>query len=754
MTYLQRQLHLNTMTKLDRRKFIKLSAGAAATGTLINMLPPLIQKALAVEANNATKSIQDVEHIVILMQENRSFDHYFGTLKGVRGFGDRFPIPLESGKRVFFQSDGKKEVPPYRADKKTMNAALVNGTPHDFPDTQAAWNQGKYGYWPLFKTPYSMAYYTRQEIPFQYALAESFTISDAYHCSIATGTDPNRIVFWSGSNFDPEKRKQGINCTDADSEPSNLRCWPEFDPKTGKPGLMPEPGYQYQGSDFKWDTIPDVLEKAGISWRIYQDPNDNWEGAMHGCLAFKSFRNAKPGSPIYENGMRHWTLDDLKNDVKSKKLPQVSWILPTQQDSEHPSGPSSPNRGGDFTHQVLSAITSNPEVWSKTVFFLTFDENDGLFDHIPAPAVPSYNMDGTLAGKSTIDLKGMYFNNIKGTEPFPNPFHASLKNKDGSVRMRVYQDKRDTISGNIRPWGMGPRVPMYIISPWSKGGWVDSQVADHTSVGQFLEKRFGITVPAISPWHRAVSSDLTSAFDFITPNDPALPSLTVTSNFEAIEEASKKLPKASAPTSPTPLYQEKGMRKSRALPYQLHVRQSVMPNNSGVKLTFENPGKAGVVFHVYDLKHLDKIPRRYTVEAGKNLEDIWETNMDKGEYQLETYGPNGFFRSFSGVVSKPQPEFLLSYIPASGKLRLQATNKSKANLKTVLTSNAYDFEGPWELYIAAGKSVNNEWLLTKSGNWYDFSVRLEAHPEFLFRFAGRMENGKAGISDPAMAMEI
>src|SRR5690606_7844963 len=218
-----------------------------------------------------------------------------------------------------------------------------------------------------------------------------------------------------------------------------------------------------------------------------------------GCLAFDSFRTAKPGSPIYEKGMRHWTIEDLANDANNNKLPQVSWVLPRQIDSEHPGAPSSPYRGADFTHSVLSAITANPEVWSKTVFFLTFDENDGLFDHLPAPAVPSYNTDDSIAGKSTLDLSGMYFYNIK---------------KERAAKAPVYLDKRDTISGDIRPWGLGPRVPLYIISPWSKGGWVDSQVADHTSVGQFIEKRFGVTIPAISPWHRAVCSDLLSAFDF------------------------------------------------------------------------------------------------------------------------------------------------------------------------------------------------------------------------------------------------
>lgn len=720
-----------------------MSAGAAGTGAALNLLPPLIRKALAVRAYSPTKTIQDVQHVVILMQENRSFDHYFGAMRGVRGFGDRFPIPLESGRRAFIQSDGKREYSPYRADRKTVNAALVNGTPHDFPDTQAAWNQGKYGFWPMFKTPYSMAYYTREEIPFQYALAESFTICDAYYCSVATGTDPNRIVFWSGSNFDPEKRAAGINCTDADSEPVNLRCWVE--------GNMPDPGYSYRGNAFKWDTIPDVLQKAGVSWRIYQDPNDNWTGAMHGCLAFESFRNARPGSPIYENGMKHWSVKDLAEHVKNNTLPQVSWILPSKSNSEHPSGPSSPNRGGDFTHQVLTAITSNPEVWSKTVFFLTFDENDGLFDHLPAPAVPSYNPDGTMAGKSTIDLAGMYFDNDKGTSEFPNPFHEASMKKGGPVWKRIYQDERDTVTGHIRPWGMGPRVPMYIISPWSKGGWVDSGVADHTSVGQFLEKRFKITIPAISPWHRSVSSDLTSAFDFIHPNDPVLPPLPDTTNYASIEDASKLLPKATAPELPGPLFQEKGTRYSRALPYRLHTHDKVVLNKIG--LSFVNQGTVGAVFHVYDLKHLDRIPRRYTVEAGKSLSDEWELAPDLGNYALEVFGPNGYFQSFSGSSTGKEPEIRAGYDYRKGIVRLELQNAGKSDVEMTVT-DFYVKSASINIVVPAGKKVAREWACGNQGNWYDLTVQLRSKSEFQRRFAGRIETGKHGISDPAMATEI
>lgn len=703
-----------------------------SAGVATALWGPLLQKALAVPAHNQTRSINDVKHIVVLMQENRSFDHYFGTMRGVRGFGDRFPIPLESGERAFHQSDGQKIVPPYRANGKTSNAALVQGTPHNFPDMQAAWNQGKYGYWPLFKTPYSMAYYTREELPFQYAMAESFTLCDAYFCSIATGTDPNRIIFWSGSNFDPEQRAKGINCTDKDSEPVNLRCWIT--------GALPEPGYTYKGNAFKWPTIPDVLEKEGISWRIYQDPNDNWTGAMHGCLAFESFREARPGSPIYEKGMRHWSLENLREDVLNDTLPAVSWVLPSQKDSEHPGAPSSPYRGADFTHQVLDAITANPEVWSKTVFFVTFDENDGFFDHLPAPAVPSYNRDGSLAGKSTLDLAGMYF--------------------DSSGETQKYIDERDTISGKIRPWGMGPRVPMYILSPWSKGGWINSEVADHTSVAQFIEKRFGIVIPAISPWHRAVSSDLVSAFDFLTPNDPVLPEMPRTSDHELRDAASKRLPKAVAPEKPSSLFQEKGTRFSRALPYRLHCHFQALKEQNKVKLLFENKGDAGAVYHVYDHYNLHAIPRRYTVEAGKRLQDKWTVSTG-GKYDLEVHGPNGYFQRFSGSIRENEPVCEIAYDHNKGGITIALRNEGDRPLQVKILSMAYDHRPADRLPLEPGQETRQSWQLSTSGNWYDFSIEFaepttsaEPGTTFLRRFAGRVETGRHSISDPAMATEI
>jgi phospholipase C len=718
----------------NRRTFLRTATQAAGAIAALTGLPTSVRNALAIPAHTRTKSINDVQHIVILMQENRSFDHYFGALRGVRGFGDRFPVPLESGKSVWHQSNGTKEVTPFHVDQGTMNAALIADTPHNFPDQQGAWSQGKFGHWPMYMTDTSMGYYKRAEAPFQWALADAFTLCDGYFCSVRSATDPNRVFFWSGSNFDPARRRAGLNSDMSTAEVVNLRCWVT--------GTFPAPGYKYRGSALAWKTIPEVLQDAGISWRIYQNPNNNWSGAMNGALAFEGFRNAQQESPIYKNGLSEWSLEDLKKHAMNGTLPAVSWICPSQLESEHPGAPSSPARGADFTEQVLSALTANPKTWSKTVLFVTFDENDGLFDHVPSPAVPSYNADGTLAGKSTVDLRGMYFqtDGSKYSDPLSSTMHALI-------------DPRDKISGNIRPWGMGARVPMYVISPWSKGGWVNSQIFDHSSVGQFIEKRFGVTVPAISPWSRAVSGDLTSAFNFANPNDPFVPPLPNMRDYASIEATSKRLPAASPPSIAEPLFQEPGTRPSRALPYELHTNARVDEKARTVTLLFSNTGAAGAVFHVYDKKHLDRIPRRYTVEAGKALQDDWNAHSDAGDYDLMVYGPNGYFRRFKGSAgTSSEPDIRLIYEVVRGELHINVRNSTGDTITVNIIDNAYRTGGPWAHQVRRGEAIEQRLSLVASGRWYDFSIVSTRHKGFERRVAGRMETGKDSFSDPASAI--
>lgn len=708
---------------IDRRRFLSFSAASGATA--LGGVPASIQRALAAEPDVVTGTIRDVAHIVIMMQENRGFDHYFGTMRGVRGFGDRFPVPMESGKPVWIQSDGNSDIAPFHLNPEQFNALLAPSTPHGFDDSQAAWNQGKFGFWPKYKNANSMGYYRRADVPFQFALAEAFTICDAYHCSITTGTDPNRITFFSGSNFNPELAAQGINCTDRDSEPDNLRCWianPEVD-------KWPVPGYTYKDTAFRWPTLPDLLEAAGISWKIYQDPNDNWTGAMHGGLAFESFRSAQPGSPLYEKGMSLWTLDDLADDVKNGTLPAVCWVLPPRAFSEHPGAPSSPQKGGFFTEQVLDALTANPAVWSKSALFLTFDENDGLFDHVPPPAPPSYNADGSMAGKATLKLDGEYFSDPE----------------------RKHLDPSDTISGNLRPFGLSARVPMYVVSPWSKGGWVTSEVFDHTSISMFIEQRFGITVPNVSPWHRAVCGDLTSAFDFSGGRDHEFPPLPSTANYLALEAQQREMPAYIVPAAHQSLFQESGTRLSRKLPYELHVTIAEQPGTA-VTLQFTNRGNKGAVFHVYDKLHLERIPRRYTVEAGKQLDDVWSTLGDSGSHDLWVYGPNGFVRAFShaGSGAEAQVDCSLTYDAAGTSVVLTLTNPATTAHTVRISDAVYENTAPLQFDLAPGTQVRHAVQLQKSANWYDLSVSDTAAPTYLRRFAGRLETGQDGLSDPAL----
>jgi phospholipase C len=700
----------------NRRDLLADSAKLATGAAVGSLFPPSIQRALSLPANHRTGSVQDVRHVVILMMENRGFDHYFGSLKGVRGFGDRHPVPLESGKPVWHQSDGVREIPPYHLDTATTSAMRVPGTPHNFRDAQAAWNQGKFGFWPKFKTQFAMGHYRRADLPYQFALAEAFTICDAHHCSVTTGTDPNRIMFWSGSNADPAARGRGKNATSDNSEPDNLRCWIK--------GALPEPGYTYAGSSLTWPTIPDVLEAAGIGWRIYQDPNDNWTGAMHGGLAFASFRTAKPGSPLYEKGMRHWSLERFAEDASKGQLPQVSWVLPPMLWSEHP-GPSSPAQGAEFTSRVLDALTHNPQTWGNTALFLTFDENDGMFDHMPPPAPPSFNSDGSLAGGSTLKLDGMYF----------------------SDPQRQHLLAEDTISGTVRPWGLGARVPMYVISPWSKGGWANSQTFDHTSVGQFLEKRFDVTIPGISPWHRAVCGDMLSAFDFASPNAPVAPGLPDAKGSAARVADAKGRPRPVPPTQPQKLFQEQGSRLSRAVPYVLHA--GVTRQNTSLTLSFRNEGTAGAVFHVYDRTHLERIPRRYTIEADRSLTDRWQI-VGGGPYDLWVLGPNGFVREFAGNTDTPEIDVALAYRASERAVELQLANGNEKPVSLSLESRVYGPVTTRKIELSAHETKSLQWDLSTSGNWYDLT--LLAGRGFLRRFAGRLETGKNGISDPAMGI--
>jgi len=365
------------------------------------MLSDSIARALAILANRATRSLKDVEHIVVLMQENRSFDHYFGVLRGVRGLGDPHPVTLPSGKSAWYQAEGSTVTLPFRPEVPGDNLALtfIEDLDHSWDGTHEMFNDGNWDQWVPAKTTTCMAHLERKDLPFHYTLADAFTVCDAYHCSMLGPTDPNRYYMWTG--------------------------WDGNDGQGGGPVIAnDELGYG-------WQTYPERLEADGISWKIYQDVGDGLTAAGYwgwtsdayignygdnSLLYFFNYQNSTPGSPLYQAALTGTDVsvsggffDILAADVQGGRLPSVSWIVAPEAYTEHPAWPA--GYGAWYTAGVLNALTSVPEVWSKTALLITFDENDGFFDHV----VGAYPNMGGLNGQSTVPLDNELFNGKAGT---------------------------------------------------------------------------------------------------------------------------------------------------------------------------------------------------------------------------------------------------------------------------------------------------------------------------------------------------
>lgn len=721
---------------MNRRDFLLNSTKALFGTAALTSFPMSIQKALAIDAKVETGTIKDVKHVVILTQENRSFDNYFGTLKGVRGFGDRFTIPLSQGRKVWEQYDANKnKVYPYHLDSSRGNAQRVSGTPHSWTDGQYAWDHGRMGSWVQYKQPQSMGYYKQQEVEFQFALANAFTLCDAYHCAMHTGTNSNRMFIWTGTNG-PTGANVASVVNDLDA----------IGPST---------------TGYDWTTYPERLQQAGVSWKVYQNMPDNFTD--NPLAGFKKYRRAnelsgKPvnnsticpaydpaidaSQPLYK-GIANTMPDGgflgtFKEDIAKGQLPQVSWLVAPATYSEHP-GPSSPVQGAWYIQEVLNALTERPELWSQTVFLINFDENDGFFDHVPSPSAPSMDASGTVYGKSTLSKEQMsyeYATHAKASNGQPN-----------------FTDSK--VSNGVGVYGPGIRVPMYIISPWSRGGWVNSQVFDHSSVIRFLEQCFDVKEPNISPYRRAVCGDLTSAFNFKTPNLLPVPDLSgkkSKAEADAIRKAQERLSQVSRPLSQTDPVQEMGIRPSRALPYVLHSSAKVDAVAKTVKLMFSNTGAHAAVFHVYDKLNLEAVPRRYMVEAGKQLDDVWQSKDN--QYDLWVLGPNGFHRSFAGNLTQTAqiqalPEVRVCMEECDPKIFLKVRNDAAQTAKLVVKANAYLPNKSWKIETAATEKELS-WDMTEFGGWYDFTVTIENDPSYSRRFAGRIETNEDSISDPYM----
>ncbi len=680
------------MPEVDRRRFMQLAGGSAA----LSVLTPSIARAASLPANRRSGSLDDVEHIVVLMQENRSFDHYFGTMRGVRGYGDPHPVTLRNGKPVWRQPDGKKEVLPFRPDLANLGLAFIQDIDHGWNSQHGAFAGGNHDRWvPAKQTGVTMAHLRRGDIPFHYALADAFTICDSYHCSMLGPTNPNRYYLWSG--------------------------WAGNDGK----GKGPVINNAIRG--YGWTTYPERLQKAGVDWKVYQDVGNGLD-AQHGwgfgldayignygdnaLLYFKSYQDAIAGQPLYGRARTGTNIsdstpppqtlfDELVADVQHGTLPQVSWIVAPEAFTEHPNWPS--NFGAWYVAKVLDALTSVPEVWAKTALFLTYDENDGFFDHV----VPPYPHVGGLHGDSTVSVANEYFHGRNG------------------------------VAG---PYGLGIRVPMTVISPWSTGGWVCSETFDHTSIIRFMEKRFGVREPNITRWRRTVCGDLTSAFDFSSSSSSA-PSLPATSGYEPPPDHGRhpNAPGVHPPRHQHVPKQEPGTKPSRALGYNLKVDLKV--SGSALAFTLANDGVLGAHLQARS-NNVAGAPFSYTIGSGKKLHPELAAH---GRYDVSFHGPNGYFRRFAGNTHEPLLE--VRGRRDGGELVLTLHNRSGHRVH-VHVADAYGRDRKVTIRKHARKKVRIG--ITATHGWYDVLVTVAEQPRFRRGLAGRFETGRPSTSDPQL----
>lgn len=830
----------------SRREFLKKTALLSGAAGLWQVLPSSIEKALAISPDPGT-TYENAEHVVLLMQENRSFDHCFGTLRGVRGYNDPRAITIPGKLPVWMQPDKNgTRFTPFRLDIKATKATWMRDIPHSWENQVDAWNKGKYDDWieskrpgneEFKKVPLTMGYYTREDIPFYYAMADSFTVFDQHFCAALTGTTTNRSYFWTGKTHGGKGEKAKVRngevnyrneaqWTTFPERLEELRIdWKVYQNEINLPSLVDDssllanfsdnnlewfsqyqvffsPGYyeylekqkpilEEELAKFDKNGIPDGAGEGYLkeikkkredlkmaSEHLVKFHPDNFDKLTdyEKSLHQKAFaRNT--GDPDFqrtekikysENGEKREVevpkgdiLYQFRKDVKEGNLPTVSWLVAPQKFSDHPSAPW---YGAWYVSEVLDILTKDPEVWKKTIFIINYDENDGYFDHQPPFVVPDPKNPAEGIISKGLDTDGEYV-------------YKEDEQKAGF-------DEEDC---RTSPVGLGYRVPLIIASPWTRGGYVNSQVSDITSTIQFMEKFLSkktgkkVFESNISGWRRMVSGDLTSAFrpyngepleklepinrnDFMTQIHKAqfkgLPdNFMAIPSSEAVSWDTKRLKNEG--TLPV---QEKGERPSNALFYDLRVSGKLNSSTNAFEIKFEASkelfGKNtwGAPFQVYAPGNYINATTgdwesvrawNFAVNPGDSLSYSWPiSEFENGLLHLRVYGPNGFYREYIGNTSSLSEMEILP-IASGKKISRKAKIKlnSNKNLNLKLTENAYR-NTESIIQLSSGKKFEQELDFESSKGWYDFTIAGE---DFECTFAGRMENGEESISDPLLS---
>ncbi|KAJ3968808.1 phospholipase C [Lentinula raphanica] len=419
-------------------------------------------------------SLAEVEHIVLFMQENRAFDHYFGTMAGVRGFKDPNVQIDPDGRSVFFQqvnsflsNDTDFLLPWYLAAE---GGDFINGTQcmtagsNGWAENHAAWASGQNAsdLWVEANTPQSWGHFRRSDIPVHFAIAEGWAVGDMYQQGVIASTDPNRIIWQSGSIGVPGGN---VNTTqgpvlDNNESPGCSRLTMRLEN-----GTEIDSPQDYSCFPYNWKTLPEYLEDAGISWKEFQAVDNFDNNPLPKFVFWQDLASNNATSEVAQRGLARNGGGD--------------WQGPAEL-NEHP--PHRPIDGGWVQKELVNAIVNSPK-YNKTILMISFDESGGWGDHV-VPFTSPQNTSG---------------------EWITNPF-----------------------TGQPAPTGPGFRLPFTVISPWTRGGVVFTEPADHISQTLFLEQWAAargtpFTNTQINDWRREHMSNLTNMFDFEHPDYSAAP---------------------------------------------------------------------------------------------------------------------------------------------------------------------------------------------------------------------------------------
>jgi phospholipase C len=679
---------------VTRRRFLQL--GGTAAGVAIagagTQLGGITRAAAATKPGHLTGTIADLKHVVILMQENRSFDHYFGSLRGVRGFADKQALRYPNGTTIFEQPDTARTdlgyLLPFHMDSSKVNAQNAGDLDHSWDGDHSARNNGLWNNWVPAKTEQTMGYFTRADIPFQYALADAFTICDGYHQAILAPTSPNRMYFWTGTS--------GGWITNPDDYVADFPA-----------GAI--------------TTYPELLQRAGLTWQVYTNHEVGDGGGVDGWVGdygdnplwfyqqYEDSENAttpagqelakrgavqpwppNAGVPLGPNHVNH-VLAQFVADATAGTLPQVSWIVAPYEYSEHPA--ASPSYGAHYVRTVLEALMGNRDLWNTTALFVTYDEHDGYFDHVLPPAPETSVTDEFIDGL---------------------------------------------------PIGFGSRVPMIIASPWTRGGYVDSNTYNHTSMLQFLETWTGVRARNITNWRRSVAGDLTAAFDFARP-DFSIPDLPDTVPLITQSDQEENFPPVTTPPEGGQAFpvQESGTRPHRPSIHQPHADAVVNRASGRVTATMSVRGKVGVSLAVYPEDYLALTATPFTVVGGHDMTYTWDTSLTAGKYAFSIHGPDGFLTLFAGTVvpaghnAGQVPTVAATLVSrARPVVRLALANDGQEQVVFTLTPNDYAGQ-PQTVRVATGHPKTVNWP-TDADGYYDVTVTTNTDDGFTRRYAGRI----------------